>query len=324
MKHDLAIIIVNYRTPAMTIECLTSLMSVLPDISVSIIIVDNDSGDDSVNIISQWCEVNDVNSVVRVIGSSKNLGFSGGNNLGIKSVKADFYLLLNSDTLVKKNALELLMEAAIADPKVGLVTPGLENIDGEKQISCFQSISPISEFVSAANTGPLSKLFSKYIVPIPVINNISSPIWSSFACVLVKKEVFDAIGLLDDGFFMYFEDAEYCYRAKQNGWKTINIPSSHVIHLGGKSSSFKDDTHFRKRLPRYYYEARARYFYKLYGRIGLVVANLCWWAGRLVSKLRQISGNTDKAAIEMQWIDIWINWLHPLKPYTHPDKKYKG
>lgn len=320
MAYELAIIIVNYRTPAMTIDCLTSLLSFIGDIKVSIVVVDNYSNDDSVKVISEWCEVHDENSIVKIISSKQNQGFSAGNNLGIKSVQANYYLLLNSDTIVKKNAIEKLIEAAIINSDAGLITPRLETLEGEPQVSCFEFISPIGEFVSAADTGPISKLLSQFIVPKTITDEISRPSWSSFACVLIKKEVFDDIGLLDDGFFMYFEDTEYCYRAKKNGWKTINIPSSKVVHLGGKSSSFNDNAYFKKRLPQYYYEARARYFYKLYGMTGLFLANILWWMGRTVSKFRQILGNSDKATVEKQWLDIWVNCFHPAKPYTHPDK----
>ena len=324
MKYQLAIIIVNYRTPSMTIDCLTSLIKVMPNITYKIIVVDNNSGDDSVEVISQWRKEKKLTSTTSIITSEVNAGFSSGNNIGIKSVNAVFYLLLNSDTLVKHNAIESLIDAAKAESRAGLITPGLEGQYGDNQISCFKSISPISEFIDAAETGIISNLLSKYVVPLPLIDQISNPSWSSFACVLIKKEVFDSIGLLDEGFFMYFEDAEYCLRAKKNGWNTVNIPSARVIHLGGKSSTFNKDTDFKKRLPRFYYEARTRYFYKIYGRLGLILANILWWLGRSISKLRQTLGNTNKSSIDMMWIDIWTNCLNPLKKYTHPNKNNKN
>jgi hypothetical protein len=80
----------------------------------------------------------------------------------------------------------------------------------------------------------------------------------------------------------------------------------------------KENTRQKKRLPKYFYESRTRFFFQLYGWFGLTAANLMWWAGRLVSKSRQLLGRSDKAAIERQWLDIWTNWMDPLKPYTRP------
>lgn len=316
---DLSIVIVNYCTPEMTIECLSSLVPEISDISAKVVVVDNNSTDNSVYLLTKWCADQNMESSVEIVSSGTNSGFSNGNNIGINQFDAQYYLLLNSDTLVKKGSINALLDRAKSKTDIGLVTPRLEGRDGEAQISCFQDISPVSELVSAAETGPVSSVFHNCVVPLPVLNTISFPMWSSFACVLIKDKVFKDIGLLDDGFFMYFEDAEFCHRARKNGWEIINDPSSHVLHLGGMSSEFKNDSDLKKRLPRYYYEARARYFYLLYGHKGLVVANLFWWLGRCISKMRYILGNKTKTAVHMQWIDIWVNSSCPLAPYTHPD-----
>jgi hypothetical protein len=153
----------------------------------------------------------------------------------------------------------------------------------------------------------------------PVQDGVVRPDWTSFACVLIRAEVFDRIGLLDEGYFMYFEDVEFCYRARKAGWRVVHNPAARVVHLRGGSSPVKERTRLRRRLPRYFHESRTRFFYQLYGWPGLTAANLMWWAGRLVSKAQQIfMGRADKTAIEHQWLDIWINWLQPLRPYTPP------
>jgi GT2 family glycosyltransferase len=143
--------------------------------------------------------------------------------------------------------------------------------------------------------------------------------WLSFACVLIKGEVFKQVGLLDEGFFMYFEDAEFCRRARQSGWLALYYPHARVVHLRGRSSPVKAQTRSKKRLARYYYESRTRYFYLSYGWHGVILANLAWWLGRLISKPRQILGRVDKVAVESYWLDIWTNWRRPLRPYTQPD-----
>jgi len=316
--YDIAVIIINYRTPNMTIKCLESLIPEISQISSCVVVIDNASGDESNDIIGEWLINNNADSKVRFIHSLKNLGFSGGNNLGIRSIESKYYLLLNSDTLIKTGAVKKLINAATTHPNAGIVSPRLEDIDGTPQINCFKYIHPFSEFIASAQTGLITQLLKKYDVPLPVKNIIDSPEWTSFACVLIKYEVFDDVGLLDDEFFMYFEDTEFCFRARKSGWDIINNPESHIIHLQGASSKIEERTKYKKRLPRYYYEARTRYFYKLYGRVGVVSANTFWWLGRIVSLLRQLLGRKDKAVVKKKWRDNWINCVNPLKPYIPP------
>ena len=317
--YDLSVIIINYRTAGMTIDCLDSLLPEISGLSSHIVVVDNLSGDNSQELIESWLLKNDTESLVTFIASPENSGFSGGNNTGLKSEQSQYYLLLNSDTLVRPGAIRKLLSAAAEHKSIGFFTPQLEWNDGTPQESCFNFISPLSEFISSAQTGFITKLLSKYNVPLSTIRKTSNPDWSSFACVLIKKKVFDDLGLMDDGYFMYFEDAEFCHRARKAGWKVLNEPSAHVVHLRGGSSPVKENTKLKKRLPRYYYESRTRYFYQTYGWLGLTLANILWSVGRIISKARQILGRRDKAISEKKWLDIWINWLNPLKPYIHPD-----
>ncbi len=311
--NDLAIIIINYRTPGMTIECLETVLPEIQSMSSKVIIVDNASGDDSIEQLNNWCAKNDHSLYVSIIASTRNLGFSGGNNLGINAIEAKFYLLLNSDTLLRENAIKALLNYAQSNPHAGLVSPGLEGTDGVAQEGCFNTISPVSEFLFAARTGFIYRMLSRFVIPVPVTDVITMPEWTSFACVLIRKQVFDGVGLLDDGFFMYFEDAEFCYRARKAGWEIVNIPSAHVVHLGGMSSTLNTDAKLYKRPPRYLYESRTRYFYLLYGRSGLLAANIMWYMGRLISKTIQLTGRTNKALPEKQWRDIWINFMDPLQ-----------
>jgi len=319
MINKLTVVIINYRTAAMLVDCLETLLAELTHIDALTLIVDNASNDGSEAIIDKWI-TNNASSNVRLVCSSLNSGFSGGNNTGLREQESSYYLLLNSDTLVREGAIKALLDAAVKYPKSGIITPRLEWPDKTPQESCFHFHSPISEFISTAQTGIITKIFNKYNVPISVTNEPSSPDWSSFACVLIRKEVFDDVGIMDDGYFMYFEDAEFCHRAQRAGWKVLNVPSAHVVHLRGGSSPVKENTKLKKRLPRYYYESRTRYFYQLYGWFGLTSANILWSLGRAISKTRQIFGRKDKSISDKQWLDIWTNWLNPLKPYIHPDK----
>ena len=318
---QLSVVLVNYRTPELILDCLVTLLPDMSGLHARVVVVDNHSDDDSSGIICSWLYKNDVEKKVMFIQSETNSGFAGGNNLGIRSMRARHYLLLNSDTLVRSGAVATLLETAAHYSQAGIMSPRLEWCDGTGQESCFRFHTPLSELIDAAKTSLVSRLLNRYVVALPVQREIAIPQWTSFACVLIRDEVFQQIGLLDDGYFMYFEDVEFCLRAHKAGWQIIHNPAARIVHLRGGSSSVKESSRLKKRMPRYYYESRTRFYYQAHGWIGLTAANLFWWLGRLLSFFRQMAGRRDKAASDKQWIDIWTNWLDPLKPYTHPSRQ---
>ncbi len=231
---------------------------------------------------------------------------------------ARFYLLLNSDTLVRGDAIERMIDYAEYNQDVGLVSPRLEWPDGTSQVSCFHFLSPVSELISSARTGPVTNYLKRAIYPIPVSDEVSFPDWTSFASVLIRDQVLSDIGLLDDKFFMYYEDTEFCYRAMQHGWRTANVPSAHIVHLRGGSSPVKENVKSRKRLPKYFYESRTRYFYKVYGKRGLLWANILWTAGHLISLLRQLVAQNHPIRATGSGMISRTNWRSPDAPYTKP------
>jgi len=319
-QFELAVVIINYKTPQLVIDCLDSLRSELPALNTKVVVVDNASNDNSCELIQEWINKQTLSDHVSLLPSMDNTGFSGGNNLGIRYIDAEYYLLLNSDTLVREGAISSLLEAARDDSSVGLVSPRLEWPDATPQESCFRFHSPISELILSSNTGLITQLFNSFNVPYPISDNVGFYDWTSFACVLVRADVFKDIGLMDDGYFMYFEDVAFSYHAKQAGWKVLNFPAARVVHLRGGSSSVKSRTLLRKRLPRYYFESRTRYFYQVYGHIGLFWANILWTVGHGVALLRRcLSSAFVPTASAFQWRDIWINFFAPLKAYIHPD-----
>jgi len=325
MNYQLAVVIINYKTPEMLIDCLESLLPEMQGINAKIVVVDNFSQDNSLLLIQQWIDEKAVGDLVMLIASTENSGFSGGNNTGVSAVNAAYYLLLNSDTLVRQGAIALMLEAAGDNSEVGLVSPRLEWPDATPQTSCFRFHTPISQLIGSANTGLITSLLKQYNVPYAVSNQRGFYDWTSFACVLVRAEVFKDVGLMDDGYFMYYEDVAFAYHAKQAGWKVLNIPDAHVVHLRGGSSPVKSQAKLRKRLPRYYYESRTRFFYQVYGRLGLLMANILWTLGWGISTLRRLLASSFKASVsEFQWKDIWTNFFSPLKPYIHPDEYDKS
>ena len=316
---QLAVIIVNYKTPEMVIDVMESLKTEVIETDIQVIVVDNNSQDGSVAQLNEWITIEDKKQKFKLIESSQNSGFSGGNNIGINAVDADYYLLLNSDTVVRPGAINILLETAKNNPRAGLIGPRLEWPDEKPQESCFHFHTPVSEFLKAASVGMFSRMLGRYIVARPVVDTVEHYHWVSFACVLIRAEVFKEIGLLDDEFFMYFEDVEFSYRAQKAGWKVIYQPNAHVVHLRGGSSPLKSQAKLRKKLPRYFYESRTRFFYLLYGYWGLILANIAWSVGAAISGLREkLSKRYQSNTAEGQWRDTWINFTNPLKAYIHP------
>lgn len=320
VRHELCVVIVNYKTPLLVIDCLNSLIPEVQGTNYKVVVIDNNSQDNSISLLNEWIESHRMQDYFRLVSSDINTGFSGGNNFGINAINAETYILLNSDTKVKQGALRILLETARNYGDVGIIGPRLEYENTTPQKSCFKFHTPISEFARASGIGVIAKMLNKYTVARPVSDSKNFYDWISFACVLIKREVVENIGLLDDKFFMYYEDVEFCYRARKIGWKILYQPDARVIHLRGGSSPLKLNKRIRKRLPRYYYESRTRYFYLLYGWSGLFGANLAWLLGNSICEMRAfLTPSHNSYAAKYQWKDIWINFTNPLAQYIHPN-----
>jgi hypothetical protein len=309
----LGIVIINYRTPALVRNCVASLGPALEALDARVAIVDNFSNDGSAEELAGWLMTGELwKGRVFLIRSASNEGFSGGNNIGIKALDAAHYLLLNSDALARPGALKAMLDASARESGAGVIAPRLEDEDGTAQISCFRFHSPLSEFLSAAQTRPLDRIFSFAVVPLAVSDAPIDCDWASFACVLLKRAAVDDVGLMDEGYFMYFEDADYCRALKEKGWRVIYEPSARVVHLRGGSSPVKSSMRAKKRPPAYYYAARTRYFRKWCGPFGHYAANLMWLLGRGVARLRALAGKPAPALCDHQGADQWTNWRAPL------------
>lgn len=298
-----AVVIVNYRTAELCCDALASLAGEIdPERDVAVV-VDNASGDGSAERIEAWIAERGASRWARLLRAPANRGFAAGNNLAIRSVVADFYLLLNSDAQLRPGALGALLAAAAARPDAGLLGPRIEDTAGIAQMSTFVDHSPASELIRAANTGPLSRLLRRWDVA--QAEPAAEPDWLSFACVMIRRAVVETAGLLDEGYFLYYEDCDYCRRARRAGWKHVFVPAARAVHLHGASSSLPGALSRRERGPAYLYDSRARYFTKFYGRTGLWLANGLWTLGRAVSLARERLGTKRPHTSAQEWLDIW-------------------
>ncbi len=305
---DLAVIVLNYKTPELVVDCLRSLDGQIDATNQGVVVVDNCSGDDSAAQIESTIESNGWGGWARVVRSPVNGGFAAGNNVGIKASHAKVYMLLNSDTIVRDGAIETLMRTLDEHREIGMLGPQLEWPDGKHQTSTFRYRTPITEMLYASNLGVLDRLFPNSVVARELHDFTTGIDWASFACMTIRREVIDSVGLLDEDYFMYFEDMAMCRKATNAGFVIAYQPEAHVVHLRGGSSPVKEQTKQRKRRPAYYYAARSHYLRTFYGTIGRILGNLLWMFGWMLGALRGRTG-----AVEHEWIDIWESPQHTVQ-----------
>ncbi len=292
---ELAIVVVNYRTADLTIGCLAALVEdpTLPT-DTHIMIVDGASGDGSVPALAAEIETRKLQQRVSLLPLAVNGGFAYGNNRGIEAIRSaygepQFYLLLNPDTVVRPSAVARLLEFLKSDPAIGIAGSRLEDPDGTPQACAFRFLSVASEFEAEIKIGPVSKMLSRWRVVPPELPEIPSRVnWVSGACMLVRRDVFEAVGLMDEEYFLYYEELDFCLRAARAGWQCWHVPQSRVIHLVGQSTGVSKREAKKARRPRYWFESRKRYFIKNHGRYYAFMANLAWISGYIGWRIRQI------------------------------------
>ena len=287
-----AVVIVNYRTAELTCAAVRSALSEIDRARDRIVVVDNASGDHSLEVLERQSVEEGWGAAVEILAAPRNGGFGAGNNFGISRVAADAVLLLNSDATLEPGALGTLCAQLDAQPEVGLVGPAIRNAAGIHQASAFRYRTPVGEALEALDLGWLRRSLPRHdpLLGTDTISPRSDAEWLSFACVLIRGEVFERIGGLDEGFFMYFEDLDFCRRAREAAFGLLYCPAAGAVHDEGSSAKEPGARAGRERRPTYYYEARARYFSRYYGRVGLWAANAMRCLGPPAGFLRRIAG----------------------------------
>lgn len=287
------VIIVNYRTPNLVCDCLCSLSEEIKAIQGTVIIVDNNSADRSVQYITDFIEKHAWQQWVVLLPCMQNLGFAGGNNFALQyaffsKLPVDYFWLLNPDTVIREGAGLHLVQFLENNPAVGIVGSRLEDPDGTLQISAFRHHSIISEFLSGMRLGYLNKILHKWVVaPYPVAKIPHPTEWVSGASMIIRKEIFTQVGFLDDRYFLYFEEEDFCKHAADIGWPSWYVPASRVVHLVGAASGFSDLRKKAPRRPKYWFESRRRFFLKNYGKIATCCADMAWMTGYSIWRVRR-------------------------------------
>jgi N-acetylglucosaminyl-diphospho-decaprenol L-rhamnosyltransferase len=286
----LAIVIVNFRTADLVVDCLASLHvpgTIPPE--TRIVVVDGASGDGSAERISAVISENGWADTTG-LALDVNGGFAYGNNRGIEYARANFgnpryVLLLNPDTVARPGSITRLVEFMDANGEAGIAGSRLEHPDGKGQACAFRFPSIANEFESEAKFGPITRLLDRWRIAPDMPKEASRIDWVSGACMIVRADVLREVGYLDEGYFLYYEELDFCLRAARAGWSCWHVPESRVVHLVGQSTGVT--RHDRpSRRPVYWFESRRRYYLKHKGAVYAVLADLAWLAGHLIWRTR--------------------------------------
>jgi hypothetical protein len=227
---DLSVIIVSFNTREDTIRCIASLSSSRPAIDTEIVVVDNASADGSA------AAVRDRFPGVRVLEQASNLGFAAANNVGIRASSGELLLLLNSDTIASAGAIETLVARLRAYPAAAVAGPRLVDADGRVELSFGPMISPLGELRQKVVTGLHRRGFAPAVRHVERATSGERLVdWVSGAALLVYRRDAEAVGLLDERYFLYTEDVDFCAAIRARGRTVLFTPAATITHLRGRS-----------------------------------------------------------------------------------------
>lgn len=264
MSLDLSIIIVNWNVRDYLRDCLRSIDKGRGDLSLEVIVVDSASSDGSAGMVAAefpW---------VRLIACDDNVGFPKGNNIGLAESRGRTLLLLNPDTVILDDALPAMCDYLDSHPDLGALGPQLLNADGSVQSSRRRfPTTAMAFFESTWLEGLAPGLVRRYYALDLPDDRTADVDWLTGACIMVPRAVYERIGGMDEGYYMYSEELDWCRRIKEGGWRVVYYPEARVIHHYGKSSEQAVTARHIN-----FQRAKLRYFRKYHGRVRAGVLRL--------------------------------------------------
>lgn len=229
----LSVTICSWNTVALLDQCLASVEAVRGEANFETIVVDNGSKDGSAQM------VRDRYPWVRLLAQDVNLGFTGGHNLAIRERRGEHAFLLNSDATLHPGCIPELLRFYAENPQAGIIGPRILNPDGSLQMSCRKFPIPAAALFRNTLLGklfPNNRFSREYLMEDWDHSAVRDVDWVSGAAMFVSKEVIEKVGLMDEAFFMYCEDVDWCFRAHQGGFRVVYLPTAVVTHAIGKST----------------------------------------------------------------------------------------
>lgn len=290
--REVLVVIVSYRTSELVVNGLAALaVEAKSRPSLGVVVVDNTCGDDAVGIRVAIAE-NGWSDWVMVAVAERNGGYAYGNNLAIRAALAaasppEYYWLLNPDAEARPGAAQALIDFFQRDPKIGMAGSALLDPDGSVWGIAFRFPTLWSELERGAAFGPLSRLLQRHLVARKMGGQPEQVDWLAGASMMVRRRVFESIGLLDEEYFLYYEETDFCLQAHKAGWACWYVPESKVMHIAGGSTGVTSREGAPKRQPQYVFDSRRRYFVKNHGWLYAVAADSLLCVGLAASRLRR-------------------------------------
>jgi N-acetylglucosaminyl-diphospho-decaprenol L-rhamnosyltransferase len=293
-KPSVLVVIVHYRTPQLVVECLRSIdAEIRAHGNARAVVIDNQSQDGSVPRIGEAIRSEGWSDWATLVEAPVNGGFAYGNNRVIAPALAgpnppDYFWLLNPDTTAYPGAMGALVDFMAARPRVGLAGSAIEEKRGVLWPYAFRFPTLLSELDGGLRLGLVTRLLSRWAILWPMDGRDACVDWVPGASLMVKREVFQAVGLMDEDYFLYYEETDFCLQARRAGWECWYVPASRVFHVAGASTGVVDLPPEPRRLPRYWFESRRRYFIKNHSRLYAVATDLVWIVSYALWRVRRV------------------------------------
>lgn len=288
---DIVVVIVSYRSAALTIESVRALDAerANPSLRLRVVVVDNDSGD--YPGIAAAIAANGWATWASLVASPRNGGFAFGNNIGIGHAwadgRSDYVYLLNPDAQVRPGAVAALVRFLEEHPGAGIAGSAIENSDGSDWPIAFRFPSLLSELNDGLELGLISRLLRNRTVARTMSGVTERVDWVSGASMMIRASVLETIGGMDENFFLYFEETDFCWRAMRAGFTTWYVPEARVMHVRGGSTNLSMVEARPKRLPACWFESRRRYFALRFGVFPAVVIDVAALAAHSFGALKR-------------------------------------
>jgi GT2 family glycosyltransferase len=303
---DVSTVIVNWNTGNILRDCLKSVYEQTQGISFEVIVIDNASLDGSADIVRKQFPQ------VILIENDENRGFAPGVNQGMAVAKGRYVLVLNSDTIICDNAIEKTIRYADKYPKAGITGCQVLDDSGTIQMTCFRFPSVLNLFL---HTFALNKIFKK--------NHFFGREWMlwwprdtereveviSGSFMLVRRDAIDDVGLMDEDYFLYYEETDWCYRFAKAGWKKLFWPEAKIIHChGGRNSSKQESLKMAVQMQKsclIFFKKHRHVVSYITVRLILMVSSACrfgfWTIALFVKHLLRNSSNHERKKIAEKW-----------------------
>jgi N-acetylglucosaminyl-diphospho-decaprenol L-rhamnosyltransferase len=285
------VVTVNHRSATLVTHSLEALAAERDGaVDLRVVVVDNDSGDGSVDVIRAFIEENEWDEWISIVASPTNRGFAAGNNTAIRPLLAgttrpDYFFLLNPDAYVCAGATATMIDFMDSRPEVGIVGSQLKLPTGDEWPFSFRFPNVLGEFEQGARSATVSRLLQRKKMVVTAPRVATEVDWVAGAAMMIRANVFESAGLMDESYFLYFEETDLCLRARNAGWVVCYLPEAAVVHHFGGSTGLSVNNMSTQPLLPSWFDSRVHYYRKHHGLLYAGLADLARVTGLLLARV---------------------------------------